>query len=190
MIKSKDDLWAYIVSDAKANSILQGGNFRNKLRNRFNPTWQFIIALRKYEYAKNTNNTILTIIRWFKWHRLSIKLGFTIPPNVCDSGLSLPHYGNIIINPNAHIGKNCRIHVGVNIGANGGSNLAPIIGDNVYIGPGVKIYGNIKIGDNSFIAANSVVNKSFTANSVLAGVPACNKKNAKEAWWELNKLNI
>lgn len=85
--------------------------------------------------------------------------------------MSLPHYGTLVISSKAKIGKNARIHVCVNIGAyNGG---APIIGDNVYIGPGAKIFGPITLGHNVSIGANSVVNKSFIEdNIVLAGSPA------------------
>ena len=61
------------------------------------------------------------VIRWvlakYKFRKISVKLGFSIPINVLGSGLSLPHRGNIIVNPQTKIGENCRIHVGVNIGA-------------------------------------------------------------------------
>ena len=49
---------------------------------------------------------------------------------------------------------------------------APEIGDNCFIGPGAKIFGKIKIGDNVAIGANAVVNKSFGNNVTIAGVPA------------------
>ena len=48
----------------------------------------------------------------------------------------------------------------------------PIIGDNVFIGAGAKILGDITIGDNCVIGANSVVVKSVPSNSIVAGVPA------------------
>jgi serine O-acetyltransferase len=61
----------------------------------------------------------------------------------------------------------------VNIGASGGEVQGPILGDNVYIAPGAKIYGNIKIPSNTAIGANAVVNKSFEKeNTIIAGVPA------------------
>ena len=48
-----------------------------------------------------------------------------------------------------------------------------VIGDNVYIGPGAKLFGPIQIGDNTVIGANAVVNKSFKeGNCTIVGVPA------------------
>ena len=77
------------------------------------------------------------------------------------------------MNPNAKIGKNCRIHVGVNIGSAADSDETPVIGDNVYIGPGAKIFGGIVIGNNTVIGANAVVNKSFPEGGVtIGGIPA------------------
>ncbi|WP_368251039.1 hypothetical protein [Enterococcus sp. 2201sp1_2201st1_B8_2201SCRN_220225] len=57
----------------------------------------------------------------------------------------------IIINPDCKIGKNCRIHCGTNI--DGDPKQVPIIGDDCYIGPGVKLFGPIKIGNNTKIGA-------------------------------------
>ena len=117
----------------------------------------------------------------YRFQKLSVKLGYSIPPNVFGPGLSLPHRGNIIINPSTRIGENCRIHVGVNIGAH--KNKAPRIGDNVYIGPGAIIFGNIEIADNVTIGANSTVNKSILEpNSVVGGTPARLLKSNEPCW--------
>jgi serine O-acetyltransferase len=97
-------------------------------------------------------------------------LNFTIPKNVIGPGLFIVHYGTIIVNPKARIGAKCILHACVNIGEHKGG--APKIGNNCYIGPGAKIFGDIVIGDNVSIGANSVVNKSFPDNVVIAGVPA------------------
>ena len=72
------------------------------------------------------------------------------------------------------IGKNCNISPGVNIGkANRGKNKGyPTIGDNVYIGPGAKIIGAVKIGNNVAIGANTVVTKDIPDNACIGGVPA------------------
>lgn len=80
-----------------------------------------------------------------------------------------------MVSGNAKIGKNCRIHVCTNIGnAHSKEGIgAPTLGDNVYIGPGAKLFGAIHIGDNVAIGANAVVNSSFPkGNCTIAGVPA------------------
>lgn len=78
------------------------------------------------------------------------------------------------MNSGTKVGDNCRIHVCVNIGTQAGySNLAPEIGNNVYIAPGAKIFGKIQIADDIVIGANAVVNKSFVESGVsIGGVPA------------------
>jgi serine O-acetyltransferase len=93
--------------------------------------------------------------------------------NVFGPGLAIIHYGTIVVNPRAKVGANCRIHVCTNIGESGGVEGAPQIGDNVYIGPGAKIYGNITVPNNTVIAANAAVNKSIEEpGMMIAGVPA------------------
>lgn len=49
------------------------------------------------------------------------------------------------------------------------SDNAPIIRDNVYIGPGAKLFGKIKIGNNVAIGANAVVNKDVPDNVTIGG---------------------
>lgn len=50
-----------------------------------------------------------------------------------------------------------------------GSKKAPKIGDNVYIGPGAVLFGDIEIADNCWIGANAVVNKSFLEPYTYSG---------------------
>jgi len=138
------------------------------------PTTAFVMLLRKVEYYSNCRRDFLgrlyLIYLKIIFRFLSIFLGFTIPPNTTGSGLAINHYGTIVISPEARIVSNARINVCVNIGIKDG--LAPVIGDNVYIGPGTKIFGGIIIGNNVSIGANAVVNKSFPDNVTIAGVPA------------------
>jgi serine O-acetyltransferase len=46
-----------------------------------------------------------------------------------------------------------------------------VIGDNVYIGPGAKLFGAIVVGDNAAIGANCVVTRDVPENGVVVGVP-------------------
>ena len=196
MIQSKQDYKFYLQQDRIANNIQTPKGILQKIKfwfiNNFsNEEWKFIKTLRCLEYYTNCkkNNSILGSIEYLfvkhKFHKQSIKLGYSIPPNVFDYGLSLPHRGNIVVNSKCKIGKNCRIHVGTNIGASGGSGNVPNIGDNVYIGPGAKIFGLIDIADNITIGANAVVNKSFNIpNTIIAGIPAQIVKENNPNWIE------
>jgi serine O-acetyltransferase len=89
-------------------------------------------------------------------------------------GLYIGHFGNIFVGGKTKIGKNCNISQGVTIGwAGRGENWGlPIIGDNVFIGPGAKVFGKITIGNNVAIGANAVVTKDLPDNAVAVGVPA------------------
>lgn len=172
MIKNKDDLKEYLECDKKALGITYDSPklFTDEV-------WRYQIALRKREYYTNIRCSFVTKICRAYWtiihHKMSIKLGIQVPPNVCGPGLNIHHWGLLVISQEAKIGKNFNVHQGVNIGVNLGPNDAPSIGDNVFCGPGVKMYGAITIADNIAIAAASVFTKSFTTpNITIGGVPA------------------
>lgn len=154
--------------------------------------WRFQIYLRKYEFYSNTKkNKILKLYYKYKYHTMSIKLNFSIPINTFDAGLSIAHYGTIVVNSNAKIGKNCRIHEGVNIGATGGSKKAPIIGDNVFIGTGAKVIGDILIEDDTVIGAGAIVTKSFYEKGItIAGIPAKKINNKNSSYMCVDATNI
>jgi serine O-acetyltransferase len=178
MIRSEKDYKRYLNQDKKALGISNTG-LSSRFINFLSPNyiWKFQKTLRKVEYYINCKNKgiykVYLYYLKYKLKNVSIKLGFTIPPNVFGPGLAIVHYGTIVINSAVKVGENCRIHACVNIGASGGSFEAPQIGNNVYIAPGAKIYGNIKIGNNTAIGANAVVNKSFEEDSIMiAGNPA------------------
>lgn len=173
MIKSKRDLQFYLLAD---QFILGRTRKRPSLNDE---VWRYQILLRKAEYLSNQPSSIYTKIKLkylrFRKLRLGLKLGFDIPENVFDAGLRINHFGSLIVNPKARIGRWCDIHQGVVIGSNNseeGTPLVPIIGSNVWIGPGAKLFGNITIGNDVQIGANSVVNNSFTENVTVGGVPA------------------
>ncbi len=173
MIQSKKDLCEYLLQDQKA----LGNSEKKKPRLFQDDIWSFQIALRKTEYYKNNKagyyHKILYLFFRMILKQKSMKLGFTIPLNVFGPGLSIAHYGPIVVNSNAKIGSFCRIQTSVTIGATNGSHLAPQIGDYVYLGDGCKIIGDINIADGICIGANAVVVKSFhEPNITIAGIPA------------------
>lgn len=116
-----------------------------------------------------------------------IKYGFQIYPETeIGEGLYLGHWGHLVINPKAKIGKNCNIAQGVTIGqVNRGKNEGvPEIGNEVWIGPNAVIVGKIKIGNNVLIAPNAYVNSDVPDNSLAMGNPAqiIAKENATEGY--------
>lgn len=172
-MKTRKELQYYLEADRISLGV-------KRFRPRFigDDIWKYQRALRHYEYWLTRPNSIWSLLPRLYWHyvyyKMAIRLNFEIPPFVAGPGLSLAHRGPIIINPHARIGKNCRIHSGVNIGTNAGTqDQAPTIGDNCYLGPGVKLFGLIQIADGIAIAAQAVVNRSCDEpNVTLGGIPA------------------
>jgi serine O-acetyltransferase len=85
----------------------------------------------------------------------------------------IDHGMGVVIGETAIIGDNVLLYQGVTLGGTGKERgkRHPTIGDNVVIGTGAKVLGNITIGDNSYIGANAVVIKDVPANSTVVGVP-------------------
>lgn len=69
------------------------------------------------------------------------------------------------------VGNLCSFNAGVLIGEKG-KGQTPTIGNNVSFGTGSKAYGDINIGDNVFVAPNSVVTHDVPAKCIVAGIPA------------------
>lgn len=177
-IKTKKDKRDFIEADLKSQGIKKI-SLKMKLISLFIPKiWKYQYLLRELEYCINTGKKLRSKLISLKVQRLGAKLGFSIEPNIFGPGLCLCHNGTVVINGDCKIGANARIHAGVNIGnysrfdENWTPNNAPIIGDNVYIGPGAKLFGKINIGNNVAIGANAVVNKDVPDNVPVGGVPA------------------
>ena len=189
MIKSKEDFKRYLKQD----KIALGKQY-NRPKIIGDEIWRFQILLRKPEYYKNTSKSIikkiLSIFYQYRYYKQRIKLGINIPLNTFEEGLSIAHIGTIVVNGNSKIGKNCRIHEGVTIGATNGEDNPPILGNNIFIGSGAKIIGNIRIADDVAIGANSCVVKNIEEKSItVAGIPA-KKISDNDSHSNLNKLLI
>ena len=132
--------------------------------------WKYLYFLRREEGASGT------LSRYY-WRRrkndLGARLGIIVYAGCCGKGLRIWHYGSIIISGDAKIGENCTFHGQACIGNDGASPAAPVIGNNVDIGEGAKIIGDITIADGVKIGAGAVVTKScLEEGATLVGVPA------------------
>ncbi len=104
------------------------------------------------------------------YHRIRSKWGIQIPRTVeIGEGFYIGHSGGITISGAAKFGNNVNISQQVTVGVSGKGEKrgVPIIGDNVYIAPGAKIFGKIKIGNNVKIGANAVVYKNIPDNAIV-----------------------
>jgi serine O-acetyltransferase len=135
---------------------------------------RYLLWLRKEEkYTFQRPNRLLAF--WYRGrkNRLGSRLGFIISAGCFDEGLKLEHFGSVIVNPKAHIGKHCIIHGNCCIGSAGGtSDESPVIGNNVDIGQFAQVIGNIHIADNVRIGAGAVVvTDVLTPGVTVVGVP-------------------
>ena len=141
----------------------------------FEPGFRYTFWMRTCAYLRW--HPILKLffpISWLILRHLEFRFGISISyKTIVGSGFYIGHFGGIIVNHNAVIGKNCNISHQVTLGvANRGERKGyPVIGDNVYIGPGAKIIGKVTIGNNAAIGANCVVTKDVPENGVVVGVP-------------------
>ena len=113
--------------------------------------WYLYRFQKKLRAEEKATDIVSRFIYRFSKNILGTKLGIYIPAGVFDEGLHIWHYGNIIVNAES---KGC-----------------PIIGDNVDIGTGAKILGNIQIANGVKIGA-VVVKSCLTENATIVGIPA------------------
>ena len=102
------------------------------------------------------------------------KTGIEIHPGaIIGKNLFIDHGSGVVIGETTVIGDNVIIYQGVTLGGTGKEEgkRHPNIGNNVLIGAGAKVLGNINIGDNVKIGAGSIVLKDVPSNSTIVGVP-------------------
>ena len=182
MITSKRDLQHYIDCDLRARGMsgIRDISIAKRIGAFLIPQpWRFQVLLRKAEYYTNVGGKLSRKLFGNYWklraYRYGAKCGYSIPLNVFGPGLFLGHVGTIVINGGVRFGSNARIQACVNIGAfskfneNWREDSAPVFGNNIYIGPGAKVFGPITIGDNVAIGANAVVSKSVPPHCTVVG---------------------
>lgn len=97
----------------------------------------------------------------------------SVPPSCSIGARSRFAYGGIgvVLHSRCRIGRGVNIGQSVTLGGSFGSDV-PIVGDNVWIGPGVRIIGAVRVGNNVILGANAVVTRDVPDNCICAGVPA------------------
>ena len=108
-------------------------------------------------------------------------------------GFFIDHGMGVVIGETTIIGNNVLLYQGVTLGGTGKERgkRHPTIGNNVVVGAGAKVLGNITIGDNSYIGSNAVVIKDVPANSTVVGVPGrITKQEGKKIDLSLDHIHV
>lgn len=199
MIKSRRDLKEYLTAD----NLIYQRNFGIKgfLQHLIDSPisdqkyiWKYIKTMRYAEYWINKYNSYKTpfaLYYLYKLRKYGRKTGFQIHPNTCGKGIKIWHYGSIIINSRCAIGKNVTMRPPILLGHKLANEPSPIVGNNVEINSGVKIIGNIQIGDDVIIGPNAVVVSNIPSHSIAVGVPARvikTRKSHNDIWIKNNNI--
>ena len=126
---------------------------------------------RAHWFYEHNMKLIARMISQASRHRTGIEIH---PGAKIGKRLVIDHGMGIVIGETAEIGDDCLLYHGVTLGGTGKDTgkRHPTIGNNVLIGTGAKVLGPFKVGDNSRIAANSVVLSEIPPDSTAVGVPA------------------
>lgn len=105
----------------------------------------------------------------------------------------IDHGMGVVIGETTIIGDDVLLYQGVTLGGTGleKGKRHPTIGNNVVVGAGAKVLGNITIGDSSYIGANAVVIKDVPPNSTVVGVPGrVTKQDGKKLDVSLDHIHV
>ena len=186
MSQTRKDLRHYLEVEKKLYVPEDAGDRRYLwlTNNTILKIWKYQKILRKSEYWFNNRHRsplhyLVFLMVYRHKNNVGRRLGIEMSENTFDIGLLIYHEGSVIVNGFASVGKNCRIHGAVCIGNRGigqtdeEKTVSPTIGDNVDIGVGVSIIGDVHIADDTKIGAGAVVVKSCNElGKTLVGVPA------------------
>ena len=174
LIRTKQDLREWLKLDSVHYASQIQPSFRKwKYNLNTNPggdqryTWLYVKTLRHAEYHINNHSLWHTICRIFymsRLRRLAYKTAIQIPPNAVGPGLNLPHFGAINMNEHCCVGRNVTIYSGVRLGWKSPGEPCPQVGNNVFIGTGTNIIGDVHIGDNVTIGQNCGIVKDDDSN--------------------------
>ena len=159
-----DDLVAFYERDPACHRFYQPFLF-----------YKGFVALQAYRIGNVLYNNGDIDLSLYLQMRISEVFSIDIhPAATIGKGIMLDHAHNLVIGETAEIGDNVSILHSVTLGGTGKvrGNRHPKIGNNVLIGAGAKILGNISVGECSRVAAGSLVLKSVPPFKTVAGVPA------------------
>lgn len=167
-------IYPYVAADFRRHyALAQGSKGRRILKCVLRPGLQAVLVYRIGAWAMQRSKLLTLPIRMVYallnlfvkvcWG-IDIEAGAKIGP-----GLYIGHFGGINIANLTVMGHSCNISQSITIGVAGAGDKygAPEIGDEVYIAPGVRLFGKIRIGNNVKLGANAVVHADVPDNAVV-----------------------
>ena len=136
----------------------------------FTPGCTYIFLFR---HASESRHLVFKFLWLILLHITKVITGIQIPVGTkIGRGMRILHFGTIVINPGAVIGKNFNIAQGCLIGNSLGKKQGtPVIGDNCYLGANSIVIGGVKIGNDVLVAPGAFVNFDVPSNSIVIGNP-------------------
>lgn len=134
----------------------------------------FWLRIGQYIKIKNSLGFLGDFVCRLIKNKLALDYGFDTTLDLSiGKGLRIVHLGCIVIHGNSKIGDDLTILNSVNIGqaSRNAPNKVPCLGDNIYVGAGSKIIGDVKIGNDVTIGCLTLVNRNFTSGSTVVGIP-------------------
>ena len=143
-------------------------------------TFEVLLAYPGF-HARQLHRLAHTLFRWhipvlprMVSHTSRFLTGIEIHPGAnIGQGLFIDHGMGVVIGETSEIGDNVTLYQGVTLGGTSHQRTKrhPTLGNNVVVGVGAQVIGNITIGDNTKVGAGSVVVNSVPANATVVGVP-------------------
>jgi serine O-acetyltransferase len=161
----------------RAYAYMEGNQLKRTINTMRAPGIQAVTVYRFGCWSKSQNNLFKIItepLYYFLRGLIMIMWGIELYRETeIGAGLYITHFGGITVSPLAKLGSNVTLSQGVTIGISGQGEKrgVPIIGDNVSITAGAKVFGKIMIGNNVKIGPNAVVHKSIPDNAVVVSSP-------------------
>lgn len=175
MITSYHELKECIIADLYRYTT--SVSTKDFVRSWFIPGFRYSFWMRCCQYSSRNYKGPLFLILFFILRHYQFKYGISIHYSTeVGKGLYIGHFGGIIVNPGAVIGKNVNFSPNVLIGLSFNKKTKrfeyPVIGNRVYLGNGVKVIGGVHVGDDSLLAASSVVTKDVPEKAIVVGIPS------------------
>lgn len=173
----KHDIYRYIYPDDSVNKV----RFLKKIKIIISTQaiWAIIVyRLSRWTFYECRYRLVRRLLKpfiFFLQIAVQVLTGIQLDPSIdIGPGFYIGHFGNIILGGDIRIGKFCNISQGNTFGiaGRGDDRGLPELGDFVYVAPGAKVIGKIKIGSHVAIGANAVVTKDLPDNAVAVGIPA------------------